>query len=317
MIKIAVFFVSSVILSLSGDVCVADMMLNHSNKELKYIKILDQKQLFFKEIDGVSVSELSDIAYDSGSGIVYFVGDEGALFSFRIALSDTIETLVPLHAVKLKTKKGKKLRHGKKDSEGATMDNQGRLLISFEGKKPKIGWYDKDPKHMGTLLKKYKLPKRLKKRKYYRSRNKALESVAWHKTYGILTAAELPLKKDNIKLQTIYALSGKKWHFMAEPEENSAVAAIEVMDDGNILVLERSYSNILSPFIITLKKVFIKGCKKALCPTQVLLKMDNHKGWAVDNFEGLAKVGKNRYLMVSDDNKNFFQKTLLIYFEVR
>ncbi|HFS85115.1 MAG TPA: esterase-like activity of phytase family protein, partial [Epsilonproteobacteria bacterium] len=30
----------------------------------------------------------------------------------------------------------------------------------------------------------------------------------------------------------------------------------------------------------------------------------------------LAKVGKHRYIMVSDDNDNFMQKTLLVYFEV-
>jgi len=47
-----------------------------------------------------------------------------------------------------------------------------------------------------------------------------------------------------------------------------------------------------------------------------LAKMNSHKGWDVDNFEGLSRVGKNRYVMISDVNDNFYQKTLLIYFEV-
>lgn len=88
------------------------------------------------------------------------------------------------------------------------------------------------------------------------------------------------------------------------------------MDDGNVLVLERSYSGLLNPFVITLKKVYINRCKKGICPTKVLAKMNSHKGWKVDNFEGLARVGKHRYVMISDDNENFFQSTLLIYFEV-
>lgn len=302
--------------SLFGDVSDVDIMKAHKNASLKHVKILDQKLLSFDTIEGIDFEELSDIAYDMAKGIVYFVGDEGALFSFRATFSDKIDRLTPLHGTRLKNKKGKTLRHWKKDSEGATMDNRGRLLISFEGKKPKIGWYATSLPQMGTLIQKYKLPKILKKKKYYRSGNKALESVAWHPIYGILTAAELPLKHDDEKYQTIYALSGKRWHFKAEPEGNSAVVAMEVMDDGNLLVLERSYTHILSPFVVTLKKIWIKHCKEEMCPTTVLLKMDNHQGWVVDNFEGLAKVGKDRYLMVSDDNGNFFQKTLLIYFEV-
>ena len=131
-----------------------------------------------------------------------------------------------------------------------------------------------------------------------------------------MTAAEWPLKRDNKKKQTIYALSGREWHFKAEPEANSAISAMEVMDDGNVLVLERSFSGYLNPFVITLKKVYLGRCSKGWCETKVLAKMNSHKGWAVDNFEGLVKVSPQRYLMVSDDNNNFFQKTLLFYFEV-
>jgi len=88
------------------------------------------------------------------------------------------------------------------------------------------------------------------------------------------------------------------------------------MDDGNLLVLERSYTGLFNPFVVTLKKVMIQGCHTPLCPTETVVKMNSHEGWDLDNFEGLARVGKNRYVMVSDDNDNFFQKTLLIYFEL-
>jgi hypothetical protein len=88
------------------------------------------------------------------------------------------------------------------------------------------------------------------------------------------------------------------------------------MDDGNILVLERSYTGLTNPLVITLKKVFIKNSQNRMCKTKILAKLSSHEGWEVDNFEGLARVGKNRYVMVSDDGDNFFQKTLLIYFEI-
>jgi hypothetical protein len=197
-----------------------------------------------------------------------------------------------------------------------TLDGKGRLLISFEGK-AKIGWFHKNSKKFGQRIKKYKLPAPLRKSDQYRSRNKSLEALAWHPKYGVLTVAEWPLKKDDRKYQTIYALNGRQWHFKAEPEAKSAVSAIEVTDDGNVLVLERSFTGLLNPFVITLKKVYLDQCQKGMCHTEILLKMNSHKGWGVDNFEGLTRVGNHRYLMISDDNDNFFQQTLLVYFEVK
>lgn len=300
------------------DAGISSVNITPSLKENRFmgIKILDQKRLLFETIQGVKFTELSDVTYHKKTGTLYFVGDKGMLYAFRAKFSKHIDILEPLRATKLKTKKGKRLRKWKRDAEGLSLDGEGRLLISFEGDYPKIGWFHKNSQAYGNIIKKYKLPKRLKHPKNYRSINKSLEALAWHKKYGILTATEWPLKKNEKKRQTIYSLEGKKWHFQAEPEARTSVVAIEVMDDDNVLVMERSYTGMLDPFIITLKKVYLKNCEKKMCKSEVLAKMSSHKGWDIDNFEGLAKVGKNRYVMISDDNNNFFQKTLLIYFEV-
>ena len=279
------------------------------------IHILDQKQLVFQNIHTVKFSEISDLAYYPKNQKLFMISDEGKLFIFKARFGNKIELLEPVDAVKLRKKNAKKFKKWRKDSEGLTLDNKGRLLISFEGR-AKIGWFHKNSAKYGQMIKKYSLPKELQNPENYRSRNKSLEALAWHPKYGVLTAAEWPLKKYHKKRQTVYALNGKKWHFKAEPEARSAISAMEVMDDGNLLILERSFTGMLNPFVITLKKVYLNQCKKSNCKTEVLAKMNSHKGWGVDNFEGLARVGKNRYVMISDDNDNFFQKTLLIYFEV-
>ena len=275
------------------------------------IKILDQKQLSFSRIDGLKFSEISDVAYRQKSKILYLLSDEGRLFSFKAAFSEKIEELKPLGAVKVTKKNGKEFKKWRRDTEGMALDGRGGLLISFEGK-PRVGLFDTK----GHRVKKYTLPVSLRSTGSYRTPNKSLEALALHPRYGILTVAEWPLKKYHKKRQTIYALSGERWYFEAEPEAKSAVSAIEVMDDGNILVLERSFTGLLNPFVVTLKKVYLNKCSKKVCESEVLAMMNSHKGWNVDNFEGLAKVGEHRYVMVSDDNDNFFQKTLLIYFEV-
>ncbi len=280
------------------------------------IEILDQKQLSFSRINDIKFSEISDLAYEGKTHSLFMVSDEGKLFEFNAVFTDRIVHLDPLKAGRLLKKQGKKFKKWRRDSEGMTLDDKGRLLISFE-EKPRIGWFHKNSDHYGRLIKKYRLPKKLRNVKNFRSKNKGLEALAWHPRYGILTAAEFPLKKDNKKRQTIYALQGKEWHFRAEPEGKSAVSAIEVMDDGNILVLERSFTGYMNPFVVTLKKVYLDKCTKGLCKTKVLAKMNSHEGWDIDNFEGLSRVGEHRYVMISDDNDNFFQKTLLIYFKVK
>jgi len=301
------------IVDLFGGVREVDIVPPHA--KLQHIKILDQVELQYRVIDSEKFSEISDLAYFPSKEKLFMISDEGVLFVFHAKFGEKIEALKPIGAAKLTKKGGKPFKKWRRDSEGLTLDGKGRLLVSFEGK-AKVGWFHKNSEKIGQRIKKYKIPALLRNQKNYRSKNKSLEALAWHPKYGVLTVTEWPLKRDHKKRQTVYALNGKKWHFKAEPEPRSAVSAIEVTDDGNLLVLERSYTGLMDPFVVTLKKVYLNRYNKGWCHTEILAKMDSHKGWDVDNFEGLARVGKNRYVMVSDDNDNFFQRTLLIYFEV-
>jgi hypothetical protein len=305
-----------VAISLYSGVLTTDIAPPHFDFSHTKIRFLDQKILTDHTIGGEKFSEISDLAYLAEKEKLFMISDEGKLFVFHARFGKKIEVLEPLEAAVLSKKSGKPFKKWRRDSEGMTLDGRGRLLISFEGK-AKIGWFHKNSQKIGQRIKKYKLPSVLRKADRYRSKNKSLEALAWHPKYGVLTVTEWPLKKDDKKYQTIYALNGRQWHFKAEPEDKSAVSAIEVMDDGNVLVLERSFTGLLNPFVVTLKKVYLDQCQNGMCRTEVLLKMNSHEGWGVDNFEGLARVGKERYLMVSDDNDNFFQQTLLIYFEVK
>jgi hypothetical protein len=281
------------------------------------IKFIAQKTLWYPNIDGIAFSEISDLAYDARTHTLFMTGDEGTIFAFDARFDDGTVYLKPLRAAYLRKKNGKRFKRWRRDSEGMTLDAKGRLYISFEGK-PKVARFGTDGKDFGRLMRTYKLPKPLRNVKNYRSKNKALEALVWHPRYGLLTAPEWPLKKLHKKCHTIYALrSGKRWCFRAEPEPKSGISAMEVTDDGNVLVLERSFRGFLEPLVVTLKKVYLNRCRKGRCESEVLVKMSTHKGWDIDNFEGLAKVGPHRYVMISDDNDNFFQKTLLVYFEVR
>lgn len=273
------------------------------------INILDEVSLHYGPKNGIPFSEISDLSYDAKTQRLYMIGDKGYFYTFAAQFGQKINHLNYLLAVKI----DEKSKHGTYDSEGLTQDDKGQLYISFEGT-PCISTINTQ----GILNNNIHLPTPLQKKQAFQNSNKIFEALAWHKKYGLLTAAEFPLKGKSALQQSIYATNGKTWHFQAQNYPNDAVTAIEVMDDDNLLILERAYSGLTKPFVITLKKLYLNQCNQHnVCPTKVLAEFNSYKGWAVNNYEGLTRVGKNRYLMVSDNNNKAILSTMLVYFEVK
>jgi hypothetical protein len=275
------------------------------------ITILEQKNLLFSDKNGIPFEGISDMAFDSKMGQLYMVGDRGYLYSFSAKFGEKIEKLSYLNAFHIKTGDNKTIHP---DIEGLTFTPDGRLIASFE-RYPRVKWIGKD----GRLKLNYRIPKKLRKVSIYKSKNGIFEAVAYHPKYGLLVVAEYPINRQKKQNQTIYALNGKKeWHFKAQPYPNSAITALEIMEDNNILILERAYSGLTKPFYVTLKKVYINRCnKKQECKSEVLATFSSSDGWGYNNFEGLARVGKNRYIMISDNNGHLFIPTVLSYFKIK
>lgn len=308
----------------SSDYPITPQLDSKLNQKYMHIKILNSIVLNQKKINSLSISELSGLAWDQDEQILYAVSDYGILYHIKLSFKDAkLEAMKVVYATPLKNKKGKALRGKYSDSEGLSLTNgnnnhkgDSRLIVSFEGK-PRLAKYS--PK--GVLLAKLKIPRKLQKRKNYRSKNKALESVTVHPKYGPLTASEYPLKKDNIKYQTLYSTSwkavGKVWHFAASKATNSAVTGLETLPDGNILIMERAFFSPFTPVVFNLRRLFLDNCnKKQECKTETLARFDGSDGWLLDNFEGLTHLRDNQYLVISDDNKNPFQRTILVHFEI-
>jgi len=290
--------------------CTLNDSIAHANgiPNKSSITILDERSLIYSAKNNIPFSEISDLSYDKKNHKLYMIGDKGNFYTFSAKFKEKVESLKYLSAYQVDEKK----RPSKYDTEGLTHDNKGNLYVSFE-RHPRIASISKK----GHLRKNQTLTKELKNRKNYQSRNKIFEALAWHKKYGLLTVAEYPLHKKKTTQQTVYSIKGKKWHFQAEKYKNSAVTAIEVMDDNHLLILERAFTSIFEPMHITLKKLYLNKCdKKHLCKTEILSTFTGQIGINISNYEGLAKVDKNRYLMVSDNNNKAILSTKLIYFKV-
>jgi len=273
------------------------------------ITILEQKSLYFDNRGDIPFEGLSDLSYDTKNHKLYMIADRGYLYEFLAIFDKKINKLKYLKAFHLKAPNGKIIHP---DIEGLTHNLKGELIASFE-RNPRV----KSITKQGKLKYNYKIPKKLRKRSIYKNGNSMFEGVAYHPKYGILIAVEYPINRQKNTNQTIYSLKGKEWHFKAESYPNSAVTALEVMDDNNILVIERAYNGLVNPFYITLKKVYIDRCDKhRQCKSEVLATFSSRDGWGYNNFEGLAKVGKNRFIMISDNNGHTLLPTTITYFKV-
>lgn len=288
------------------------------NKKFMDIRILDSKIIDISQIDGESFYGISDIAYDTNRDVLYALNDQGRLFNFRIAVKDEeIVDLKPISGYRLKNRFGKKLLKHKRDSEGMVLVSDGdkkSLLISFE-RYPKILKFNLKGEGMQEKKRKLTLPERLKNIRNYQGKNSSLEALTYHPKYGILTAAEFPLKKQKNGYQGIFNADGEVCKFQKDFFDN-AVTEFEMMSDGNLLVLQRSVSFRSFSFDTMLKKVYLNEIKDGICRSKNLAILKSHQGWNLDNFEGLTHFKDNIYLMISDDNGNFFQKTILVMFEV-
>jgi len=263
------------------------------------IEILDVKHLDFKRFEENEFLELSDLAYKDGT--LYILSDKGVLFSFDADINnDQIQRLQFLKTNKLRDKKGKELKVSKSDAEGLSfLGNE--LLISFE-RKHRVELFSID----GQKLKKLVIHKELQDKKAYRKKNKGLEAVVYSKTYGVLTLPELSLNSYPRKTHLLYS-KDHTWEFPA----SGNVSSIEMLDEHSVLVLEKQANFFSRRWIITLSSLNLINSQH-----KILAEFDTRDGWNLDNFEGLSKVGENSYLMISDDNDSFFQKTLLVLFRV-
>lgn len=268
------------------------------------IKILDSMQLHFDDYNDIEVNELSALAYKKPN--LYALSDRGYLYTFKIKLKkNKVSRLTLKNAVKLKRKNKKRLKKKNRDAEGMFLLNNS-LYISFE-RKPRIDIFSLN----GIKLRKYKINKDLKYSQSYQGKNKALESIAYSKKYGIITAPELPLIGSDEGLHVVYA-KDKVFKFLA----SSSLSAMEFIDEDRLLTLERSFNQLTRQRVVILKEVNLSKVKDGICNTKILAILNSSKGWHLDNFEGLTKVSKNKFLMVSDNNRGFFQKTLLVFFKI-
>lgn len=270
-------------------------------------------------VNGLRLSQLSDIAWDDRAEVLYAISDKGILFHLHpIIQNDALVDVELSRAVPLRDLKTEEpLEDREADAEGLDILPRGgdrsqetELIVSFE-RYPRIMRYHTD----GYAVGQYKLPAALADIKAYRSSNRMLEATCMHPRHGILTVPELPLQTETPGYNRIYNLTGKSWRYPID--DGDRIVSLACLDNGDVLVLEGTFGTRFWRSHTTIKRVRLpdEPGNQPLRP-ETLVTLEPTKGYQIDNFEGIAHHKGNRFFLVSDDNDFFLQRTLLLYFEL-
>ena len=278
------------------------------------IQIQAVAELSNTSINGLRISELSDLAWDKDENLLYALSDNGYLLSFRPVFKDEqLHDLLLITGFTLHDDKGKKLRWKKSDSEGLTLINADnhisgdtQYIVSFE-RHPRVIQYNQE----GFIEKEIELPEKLKNILNYRSENKSLESVVMHQQYGLIIGTEYSLKGEDKTQLGFYTLDGKFRSFPAHFSEGG-LTGLATTKNNSLLAIERIYGGFLTGFKISLHHLhFVNDHLE----DKVIARFFPSEGYFNDNFEGIVKHKEDFYFMISDDNNHPLQRTVLIYFK--
>lgn len=261
---------------------------------------------------GMEINELSALAWDADDKLLYALSDRGNLFHFRVEVKgneivsiDTVRaiplTIIPANAAK---KADSRKLASKEDKAEPRADTEGLTLLNADNGIPGdselvvVAENEQSYIHLspaGKLLRKTPMSAPLNKASNYQSANKGLEAVAHHPEFGLLAAPEVPLEQTKENWHTIY--SNKNQWIVPKRSKEARLKAMEVLGDGNLMVLERTKdptSKLLTP---TLTYVDLKNChNKKTCQAVEKFVLPEGK----QNFEGLTKYGDRQFLVVSD-----------------
>ncbi|MCW8906780.1 MAG: esterase-like activity of phytase family protein [Sedimenticola sp.] len=262
-----------------------------------------------------ALAELSGLAWDQDEQRLLAVSDRGLLLHLqphfeagRLVGVDLLQTYPLLN------RRGLPLEGSWRDAEGLTLERaengirgDTHLLISFE-RQHRIERYRDNGRWLQTLP----LPKPL--RNIRLRSNRGLESLTRHPQLGVVTAPELPPAGES---HFLASSQGRSWNFVPQ-EENGSVVGMETLPNGDLLLLERAYTSIFSPWIISLGRIPLPALLSDQRSIEIepVARMDSSEGWLTQNMEGLARHGEQGFFMVSDDGNRPWAQTQLLYFRL-
>ena len=283
------------------------------------IQLLGSLKLATNRVNGLNARELSGLAWDEDDQILYAVSDDGHLVHLSPVFTNDFLTGVKLiNTFPLRDAKNNILEGEASDAESLAIINSNNgiqgdaiLVISLEFP-PRIEKFQAD----GTFISEISIPEHLSKLSNYSDQDSTLDALTYHPEYGFVTAPQKPLINSEAGVFSIYSTEGKEWRYTPLNINDSVILGLETLPDGNLLVIERVYSSMFKPVVYALRNLQLNHLDGNTIKVEEIAHFNSRDGWLIDNFESVTIHKDNKYFMVSDDNENAFQKTLLVYFKI-
>lgn len=265
----------------------------------------------------------SDLVLSNDDDRLLTISDSGSWLSAKlIAKNEMLTGIEDARIGPLAQKDGKPLKRDR-DAESLVALNpgsiDGRYLIGFEGRH-RIDEYTFEKDRFRGPVGSRPIPRELRRM----SRNQGLEGMTLlrggdHKGALVVFSEH---KLDGAGDHTgALAKGDKSYPLFLKRHEEFDITALASMTDGSLLVLERSFIRASLKLDIRLRLIKAEDIKPgARLGGEVLFEVGNG-GYMIDNFEGMAvtetKTGDTIITLISDDNFNFFQSTLLARFKLK
>lgn len=272
---------------------------------LAALALLDVHVLSAVDIGGQRPSELSGLAWDPDEARLYAVSDRGRLFTFALEIEHgRIAALVPLAGTLI---------------GGARKPNAEALWLrrSHNGRPPNGELVLADESEIDAVVLDLKgqpkgrepLPEALRAREKWHNASSGVEALAWHGRHGLVAAPQRPLRGSPPGVHRVYAGSGQVWAFLTYPGGRSSIKAIELVDEGRLLVLEKVKQG--DGHLTVLRELRLDGCARDVpCNAPAALLQDSQL-LPDDNFEGMACIAIDLCLLVTDSGGSSAGRTLL------
>ncbi len=286
---------------------------NYKNRNITLNGIL---KLYGETEANQPLMEFSGLAWGQDDSILYALSDRGYIVHLEPVFEDDQLTDVLLHGkYSLMDDSGKALKETLADSEGLALinanngiDNDTELVICFE-RSPRIGRYDVYGKWIADIT----INNTLANISHYEHVNKSLEAITEHPQFQFISASERPLKQTSNNLFAHDKINASEWEFETSNKDYGSLVGLTTLPDGNIIALERIFQNIFTGVTSVIHSIEFDD--NDIVQTQ-LISLKPADGVFNDNFEAISWHRDNRFFMISDDNDNLLQRSILIYFSI-
>ena len=264
----------------------------------------------------------SGIALDAKGEQFLAISDAASWLSGKLDYKDgKISGIKDARIGAIPEKSGKALPKGHRDAESLVALKagalDGRYLIGFE-RRHRIEEYAFENGEMRGPVAKRQLPEPLKGMKS----NSGLEAVGVLRggpyAGAMVAFAERKLTADGNQIGALVK-DGKAHPVFVAAAGDYSITDVQGLSDGGLVLLERNFNPASRRLDIRLRRVKAADVKPgAVMAAETVL--DAGPGLEIDNFEGLAvsqnAAGDTVLTIISDDNFNFFQRTLLMQFKL-